>query len=262
LDRALAAVRDAANHLPVSPGDPPPQILETLPPLLTELRFDTLDDYEEGHKSVGRAVLFAQTWAAQARQVSLDTSWRDRLVDQVENNEPLKIKLGEASAELAMATHGLRSAGTAEDLTTHETAKHIITAEHALAEISDSLRRGVQAFDIQGNVMRWDRVESALIDPRTSIGIPKRPPPDDHATRLAYYRRKQTQWDWGMTAFAFLIALLTGLQKLYFDKPFGTLADYVALFLLALGTRAATETLSVALEWMTRPASRQSDVVL
>ena len=43
------------------------------------------------------------------------------------------------------------------------------------------------------------------------------------------------------TFFAFVIALLTGLSLKYFGQPFGTIQDYVGLFLWAAGTKATLD---------------------
>jgi hypothetical protein len=52
-----------------------------------------------------------------------------------------------------------------------------------------------------------------------------------------------------MTLIACAIAILTGLQKFYFDKPFGALGDYVNLLLVGLATRAAVEAVATAFDW-------------
>ena len=48
--------------------------------------------------------------------------------------------------------------------------------------------------------------------------------------------------------FAVTIALLTGLNSYYFSQPFGTLKDYVGLFLWAAGTKAALDILGMVLD--------------
>ena len=64
--------------------------------------------------------------------------------------------------------------------------------------------------------------------------------------------------DLGSSIFAGLIALLTGLNTYYIGKAFGTIGDYVALFLWAAGTKAALDILAAALDRMTRAATPAS----
>jgi hypothetical protein len=54
--------------------------------------------------------------------------------------------------------------------------------------------------------------------------------------------------DRGSAILAFVIALLTGLNANYFSKPFGTLQDYITLFLWAAGTKAAVDILTSVLD--------------
>jgi hypothetical protein len=57
-----------------------------------------------------------------------------------------------------------------------------------------------------------------------------------------------TLGDRGTAVLAFLIALLTGLNSYYFNKPFGTLQDYSTLFLWAVGTKASLDILTSVLD--------------
>lgn len=50
--------------------------------------------------------------------------------------------------------------------------------------------------------------------------------------------------DKGAALLAFIIAVLTGLSAKYFGQPFGTIEDYLGLFLWAVGTKAAVDILT------------------
>jgi hypothetical protein len=63
--------------------------------------------------------------------------------------------------------------------------------------------------------------------------------------------------DFGASAFAFVIALLTGLNQFYLGtKPFGTVADYVTVFLWAAGTKVALDMLLTVVDKLNPPARR------
>jgi len=65
----------------------------------------------------------------------------------------------------------------------------------------------------------------------------------DPARRVAQVRTAIWRSDWATTVFAGLIGLLTGLNTFYIAKPWGSLGDYLALFLWAAGTKAALDIL-------------------
>ena len=67
------------------------------------------------------------------------------------------------------------------------------------------------------------------------------PAADSRTTELL--ERRITRADLASTLFAGFIALLTGLNALYIGKAFGTLGDYVNLFLWAAGTKAGLDIL-------------------
>jgi len=75
-----------------------------------------------------------------------------------------------------------------------------------------------------------------LVVPATVSALPAS---DDRRAQLLHQAI-----DLGNTAatfFAFVIALLTGLSLKYFGQPFGTIQDYVGLFLWAAGTKATLD---------------------
>src|SRR5579872_4942892 len=59
--------------------------------------------------------------------------------------------------------------------------------------------------------------------------------------RADLLRRRIASADIATTVFAFILALITGLNTMYFGKPFGTLADYAGLFIWAAGTKATLD---------------------
>ena len=59
--------------------------------------------------------------------------------------------------------------------------------------------------------------------------------------------RIQRDYIWSFL-FVLFIATLTGLQNFYIGQPFGTLKDYIGLFLWAAGTKAAMDILGMVLD--------------
>jgi hypothetical protein len=65
----------------------------------------------------------------------------------------------------------------------------------------------------------------------------------DPSHRVAQLRAAIWRSDLATTVFAGTVGLLTGLNTFYIGKPFGSLGDYVSLFLWAAGTKAALDIL-------------------
>ena len=74
----------------------------------------------------------------------------------------------------------------------------------------------------------------------------------DRRRELLFHARIQ-QGDLASTLFAGVVALLTGLSANYLGKPFGSLADYVNLFLWAAGTKASLDILSAVWDRFVTP---------
>jgi len=66
--------------------------------------------------------------------------------------------------------------------------------------------------------------------------------------KVELLRRAIKAGDTGAVLFSILLATLTGLSSLYLGKPFGSFADYVALFLWAAGTKATLDILAGILD--------------
>lgn len=60
--------------------------------------------------------------------------------------------------------------------------------------------------------------------------------------------------DRGSAILAFVLALLTGLNSNYLGKPFGTLQDYITLFLWGAGTKATLDIVTAVLDKFSLPA--------
>jgi hypothetical protein len=80
-------------------------------------------------------------------------------------------------------------------------------------------------------------------------------PEADPARRITQLRFAMRRSDLAATVFAGFIGLLTGLNTFYIDKPFGSLQDYVSLFLWAAGTKAVLDLLLAVLDKFIPPVS-------
>jgi len=66
--------------------------------------------------------------------------------------------------------------------------------------------------------------------------------PSDDKRRIEFLERLIKSSDWTLIIFAFIIAVLTGLNSSYLgDKPWGTAHDYIDLFLWAAGTKVGLD---------------------
>jgi hypothetical protein len=107
--------------------------------------------------------------------------------------------------------------------------------ETRLAE-SLSLRMNLNMKMLNLNLEKFKAVKS----------IPAVKPVTEADVRKLNWTVKTTDRNLGILSL--ILAILTGLNSLYFGKPFGTVADYVALTLWAFGAKIAVDVLSGGLE--------------
>jgi hypothetical protein len=92
--------------------------------------------------------------------------------------------------------------------------------------------------------------------PPPASALPAPVPADDltgsPTHKAEFFRSEIAAGDLGSILFAILIAVLTGMNVYYFGKPFGTLQDYVGLFLWAAGTKAALDILAAVADQLTK----------
>jgi hypothetical protein len=72
--------------------------------------------------------------------------------------------------------------------------------------------------------------------------------PENDQLRAELLQKSIARRDVEAAVFAGFVGLLTGLNTLYLGKPFGTLQDYVGVFLWAAGTKVALDLLTAALD--------------
>ena len=246
VDSMLARLRVAAEGLPATTGDVRPRVVEAVAPLLTKPSPGALVDHERHVAAVMKALAFGDTWLTLASEVARDWEWATSL-RATHPNDP---KLDRALGLLAAAAHELRDATDAEDLAAHKTDLDIDAVEAILASIEPRppLRTTVKNISLVEGFRHLNLDDLLNIDVSTARTQTRRVP-EDHAERLAFYRAQQKRWDRRIGLVAFAIAMLAGLNSYYFDKPFGSLSDYVGLLLVALGTRAAADAVGATLEW-------------
>lgn len=72
--------------------------------------------------------------------------------------------------------------------------------------------------------------------------------PANDTRRFALLTKAITFGDFASALLAFTVALLTGLNENYLGKPFGTIQDYIVLFLWAVGTKATLDIVTSVLD--------------
>jgi hypothetical protein len=78
-------------------------------------------------------------------------------------------------------------------------------------------------------------------------------PPND-SQRIAMLERALVRSDRVSVFFASIVAVLTGLNSNYFGKPWGSLQDYVVLFLWAAGTKIGLDVISAVTDKFLPPS--------
>lgn len=76
--------------------------------------------------------------------------------------------------------------------------------------------------------------------------------PANDQRRAEFLRESIARWDGLSFGFAMLLATLTGLNALYIGQPFGSVKDYVILFLWAAGTKATLDMVTVVIDKFTQ----------
>lgn len=90
-----------------------------------------------------------------------------------------------------------------------------------------------------------ERLMVNLLLPEEGRARPEWSPPNVSSQDL---QAQLTSTDGALGMLSYVLAVLTGLNTLYFGKPFGTVSDYVTLTLWAFGTKVAVDALSGGLE--------------
>jgi hypothetical protein len=244
LSDELDAAREAINGSEMEPpvNDPPP------PPFL--------DDATK--LLVGKALTIANV-ATVNQQVlaagSLVESWlsvRQRAATLTQQFRGLSKNAGAAgqATQLENAQNLLIQVWT--DLTVFQTAADL---QALLASTGPLVQAEIQLDQIQtvlgasAPVGAMVSLTAARFDSDAAVAAPHswfRSRADRHSEaaddrRADLLRRRIASADIATTVFAFGLALVTGLNTLYFSKPFGTLADYAGLFIWAAGTKATLD---------------------
>jgi len=110
------------------------------------------------------------------------------------------------------------------------------TARGEIAQIMAGFDRAAHKYGVAAVTRGQASLLETLVVPAAVSALPAS---DDRRAQLLHQAI-----DLGNTAatfFAFVIALLSGLSLKYFGQPFGTIQDYVGLFLWAAGTKATLD---------------------
>jgi hypothetical protein len=117
-----------------------------------------------------------------------------------------------------------------------------------LFEVEETLIQLGVGFKSQMTDLNLQTEQRNLV--RLNLPIPKDRPPvrikDEDKKRML--EKSILRSDKGIAWLAFVLALLTGMNEFYFGKTFGTLQDYLTLFLWAAGTKVALDFLNALLD--------------
>jgi hypothetical protein len=155
----------------------------------------------------------------------------------------------DAQGTLGAVAHALRTATTLDDLVERRAKLEVADAERTLARIGTE-RPGAGEEKTTRVILR--KVQDLEAKGIEDVFLARARGPSDIQNpeqRLVHYTTLQRRWDSRVQWVALVVAVLTGLKTYYLDKPFGTLGDYVGLFVVALGTRAAADAISATLDW-------------
>jgi hypothetical protein len=241
---AAVTVRTDAADLPRLSGTEEIQLAQALDELLEGRTLD-LEAYEAVETRMAATTSFAAEWSKLAHRIARVSDAADELKNGSDISDDDMRLIAASRDQLAGAVQLIKEAIDSETLKAATDA--VVAAERTLAPVR--ARHGILHRGEMGQLLRTLRGPRSIIIRESDAAEEAPPPPEDPERRLAFYRRQQLRWDRAMTWIACGVALVTGLQKFYLDKPFGTPGDYLNLLLVGLATRAAVEAIATAFDW-------------
>ncbi|MEK6321253.1 MAG: hypothetical protein AABN33_06165 [Acidobacteriota bacterium] len=256
LENAIRSAEHAANALSTNPDcvpqDESPSFLNSDGALL-EGGPITLQELSARIEEVGKAAEFAPLWTSLAEETARGWERFDQLNKLASHmNDGQKGQLQTAAKNLRDAGFFLWKASTNDDLINLDVRTKIYEAENQLAELSSTLVVPVEPDELLSaasfgvNASARSRAHSAAgtFEARSDM----RRVPEDDAARRQFYENAISKWDRGLAWLAFIIAVVTGLNQFYLNKPFGTIQDYVNVLLWGFGLKAALDVMNGAIE--------------
>jgi len=125
-----------------------------------------------------------------------------------------------------------------EDFKAEEVKKRLLEIHKSISLISASQKSPQSAAD----------AESRSLDRSFSINFERAEVPADDRERESFFRRRLLNVDLAYIALSLLVAVNTGLGQLYYDKPFGTLRDYLNVLLWGFAAQTLLSAFTAGLQ--------------
>lgn len=223
----------------------------------------TLAEFADLRKEVSNSIASAREWFSLKSRIDKDVEQLAQLTAKLpQPTDDQKARLSSISQKLVVAKTLLWQAATIEELANLTIMDGtLLLAEQEFYELAAALASAPGPDGGAANAMTasmMSGVATPFIDASRSgqelLGVPT-----DDTARERFYATAIRRWDMLIALLAFIIAVLTGLDKFYFGQPFGTLKDYVAIFLWAIGTKLTLDAISTAFGWLFSRPSLQAN---
>jgi hypothetical protein len=246
---------DGTQMIPPTSSPQEPEIIKQARDLLVGHVIGGVD-IDPLRKNAADAVTLATTWGNVNRRAKDVTAILVQMQARTDLSTAQKDILATVKDQLVAVWKHLWEAPALSDLATlSATGSDLDSAEVSLARIASAEQAPlVSAFSLD-RALLFTPHRLAFVSPFTALSdINNLPANDDR--RLALLTRAIRYGDSGSAILAFVIALLTGLNMNYFPKPFGTLQDYVVLFLWGAGTKVTLDIFTSVLDRFSASLSR------
>jgi hypothetical protein len=251
---ALRSARDTvqvADLVPPNPTLAVPAFAKVAQSLLAGSEI-TMDVFATSRQSVTDQTTFTTNWVA-AYNLLKNTTGRFRDIDPSSLSDPQKAIQQTIEPRLVSAWKHLFDAVKQADLDAIvASGSDGDAAEVAVRQLEDQVPVSMDLLRMSSRTLtlglvgpHFSRLPDLDLDTTTS----PQPAVDDRA-RARMLRDRIRRDDVLSFFFAVAIAVLTGLNTYYLALPFGSLKDYVGLFLWAAATKATLDILSAVLDKM------------
>jgi hypothetical protein len=247
LFEALTTVQQSSTGNQWEPGVPkvgPPAFYDPARQLLIGGQVATLDDFATLRQKVDEQTAIASLWPQVRKQVSDYTADFRSLAERADLSEDQKAQIKAFRAQLVTLWTNLWAVDGHSTQLDSVVNTDLPRVRDGVAQLKDSIAPGPQtALPITNVVLATASAApiSVLSWFRTTADLDL---PANDQRRAEMLEQAITRGDVQATVFAGAIALLTGLNTYYLGKPFGTLQDYIGLFLWAAGTKVALDILT------------------
>lgn len=229
---------------------------------LLQGRETSVEEFLTTEASIRTAIRVAESWSARVERIS--ESWL--LSEQIHECRALlgerEKQLDDARGMISGAYLKAVTATTVEQLVLEQSGAQLDEARESLSNLTDVLPR-VAPDEPTGRAVDEDHEETqaAVLASapvrmlRAQIQRTAAAAKRDPQARMHIARRARRRWQAGLAVIALLVAVLTGLDQLYFEHEFGTVPDYLKASLWGFGTKIAIDGLVVVAERLLGPAS-------